>query len=615
MNARFKEILKRTPTEPGVYLMRTTTGKIFYVGKAANLRSRLRSYFSNADKRPFVKRLPRILGDVETFITRNEKEALLLENRLIKTHQPRFNIKLRDDKNFLSLRIDVRAQWPRVEVVRRQRRDGGEYFGPYHCATSIRQTLGILNKYFGLRTCKDSVLHNRSRPCLQYQIKRCPAPCVFDISRDEYRRSVGETILFLQGRHTELISSLQDRMEQAATRWEYELAAGYRDQIHDIKNSLTGQQVETIRSIDQDALGLYREGDLLSVEVLNIRRGVLSGHRRFVFSEQEQPDEEILTSFIVQFYSGHFTVPHEVLVPLSLPSAALLAEVLTEQQGRQVKVIHPRRGAKRSLVEAAVRNAQQAFNEELGIVERRRKELSKLQKKLHLTNLPRRIECFDIANLGNEAIVGSMVVFVDGEPDKSSYRAFRVRTVATQDDFASLVEVLSRRVKRSQQGDEPWPDLMIVDGGKGQLNRVLGAFEELGVHDLELVGLAKSRLKPTETESEHVARTDERVYLPGAKSPIRLKPNTAERHLMERVRDEAHRFANAYSRKLREKRALGSSLERIPGIGAVRRRALIKHFGSVGRIKCATVDELAEVEGFSFGLAARVFRHIGRPDS
>lgn len=615
MNARFKEILERTPAEPGVYLMRTTKGKIFYVGKAANLRSRLRSYFSNADRRPFVKHLPRILGEVETFITRNEKEALLLENRLIKTHQPRFNIKLRDDKNFLSLRIDVRAQWPRVEVVRRQRRDGAEYFGPYHSATSIRQTLRILNKYFGLRTCKDSVLHNRSRPCLQYQIKRCPAPCVFDMSRDEYHRSVRETTLFLQGRHTELISSLKDRMEQAANQWEYELAASFRDQIHDIESSLTGQQVETIRSIDQDALGLYREGDLLSVEVLNIRRGVMSGHRRFVFSEQEQPDEEILTSFIVQFYSGHVTLPHEVLVPVPLSSAALLSEVLTEQQGRQVKVIHPRRGAKLSLVQTAVRNAQQAFNEELGIVERRRKELSKLQQKLHLTNLPRRIECFDIANLGDEAIVGSMVVFVDGEPNRSSYRAFQVKTVATQDDFASLVEVLSRRVKRSQQGDEPWPDLMVVDGGKGQLNRVLGAFEELGVHDLELVGLAKSRLKHTETDSEPIERTDERVYLPGAKTPILLKPNTAERHLMQRVRDEAHRFANSYSRKLREKRALGSGLEQIPGIGSVRRKALIKHFGSVGRIQSATVDEIAEVEGFSFGLAARIFRHIGRSDS
>ncbi len=606
MKDLFKEILERTPTEPGVYLMRNKTDKIVYVGKARNLRSRLRTYFTGADPRPFAKRLNRILGNVETMITRNEKEALLLENRLIKAHQPRYNVKLRDDKNFLSLKVDVRKDWPRVEVVRRQKRDGAHYFGPYHSASSIRQMLRVLNRYFGLRTCPDNVLNNRSRPCLQYQIKRCPAPCVLDIDKQEYDRSVDEAVLFLQGKKVELVNSLERRMKKAAEEWAYELAAHYRDQINDVKRSLMQQSIESVKNVDQDAIGLYREGDSVAVELLFVRKGIIIGNRRFQFANQEIPNDELLTSFIMQYYTDGAFIPHEILVPELPESHSVLGELLSELRARKVRVSKPVRGDRRALMETARVNAEQAFRENKQAEHQRLDVLKKLQTRLHLRAFPKRIECFDISNLGDTAIVGSMVVMIDGEMTKSAYRTFRVKTVPEQDDFASMQEVLSRRVRRSQEGNEPWPDLMVIDGGKGQLGSVLKALENLGAHELEVVGLAKARAK-SGAKSDDVVRSDERVFLPGIKDPIMLRPNTAERHLMERIRDEAHRFALNYHRKLRRKKGLGSILERIPGVGSSRRKQLLAHFGTIARIKASSVDELREVKGISPALARRIW--------
>ena len=613
MLQQFKEILARTPLEPGVYLLKNKQGKIVYVGKATNLRSRLRSYFSGSDPRPFTKRLGRILGSVETIITRNEKEALLLENRLIKAHLPRYNVRLRDDKNYLSLRLDTRNEWPRVEVVRRQKRDGVRYFGPYHSASSLRQTLRILNRYFGLRTCPDHVLKNRARPCLQHQIKRCPAPCVLDIDRDAYVRSVKEAILFLQGKRKELLASLDRRMNEAASGWEYELAAHYRDQIADVERSLLRQQIESVRSVDQDVIGCYREGDAVAVAMIFVRRGIVTGTRRFQFSDQEIPTDELLASLIVQYYTETSEIPHELLVPELPESRATIAEVLSDLQGRKVRISQPKRGDRRALLDTARRNAEQAFIEATGAAKQRRDALVKLQAKLHLTHLPRRIECFDISNLGDTAMVGSMVVMVDGELEKKSYRHYRVKSIPEQNDFAAMEEVLARRVRRSQEGGDPWPDLIVIDGGKGQLNGVLRALEDLGAHHLEVVGLAKSRLREAgRGDNGDKPRTDERVFLPGVKDPIPLRVNTAERHLMERVRDEAHRFALAYHKKLRRKRSLGSALYRIPGVGETRGKALLHHFGSVGRLKAASVDEIEQVAGINAALARRIWDALER---
>jgi excinuclease ABC subunit C len=610
MDDRIREMIEKAPTEPGVYLMRNRKRKIIYIGKATNLRSRIRSYFSGGDPRPFVRHLSRTLGEIETVITRNAKEALLLENRLIKVHQPRYNVKLRDDKNYLSLRIDTKAEWPRVEVVRRQRSDGALYFGPYHSASAIRQTLRIVNRYFGLRTCRDSVLNNRSRPCLQYQIKRCPGPCVVDVDREAYQRSVEETVLFLQGRKRQLVRSLERRMKAASDRLEFELAAHYRDQIRDVERSLITQEVETVRRIDQDVIGLYREGDAIALELIFLRRGIVTGTRRFAFTEQEFPDEEVISSFVVQFYKGGADVPHEVVVPLELEGKTALEELLSELRGTKVRVTRPQRGFKKSLLETAQRTAEQAFREELGIANQRRRELEALQRRLRLTHLPRRIECFDISNLGDTAIVGSMAVFVDGEAQKAAYRTFRVRTVAAQDDFAAMFEVLSRRIRRSQENKEPWPDLIVIDGGKGQLSMALRALEDLGAHNLEVVALAKSRVQQGSDETGATTRSDERVFLPGVRNPIRLRPNTGERHLMERLRDEAHRVAKGYHTKLRRKRTLRSALDGIPGVGAARRKALLKHFGSVGRIRSSSPEELTAVQGISQTLARRIWEAL-----
>ncbi len=609
MNEQFKAILDRTPTEPGCYLMKTKRGKVVYVGKAVDLRARLRQYFSGADPRPFAQRLTRILGDVETVITRNEKEALLLENRLIKAHQPRYNVKLRDDKNFLSLRIDSKAEWPRVQVVRRQKRDGAQYFGPYHSAASVRQTLRVLNKHFGLRTCPDHVLHNRSRPCLQYQIKRCPGPCVLEVDREAYARSVHETVLFLQGKRQELVQALKARMDKASQDWEYELAAHYRDQIRDVERSLVRQQIESVRTIDQDVIGVHREGDAVAIELLFVRKGIITGTRRFAFREQEQATAELLPSFLVQYYTDGAPVPHEVLVPEAIESQGAVEEVLGELRGTRVAVTTPQRGDRKALLETAQRNAEQAFIEELGREEQRAAALEKLRDKLHLTATPQRIECFDISNLGDTAIVGAMVVFTDGKPDKSAYRSFNIKSKATQDDFAAMEEVLTRRIRRSQEGKWPWPDLMVIDGGKGQLGAVCKVLENLGAHDVPVVSLAKSRLKPDKSapESDEKVRTDERVFLPNAKDPIHLRAHTAELHLMQQIRDETHRAAITFHRKQRQKGSLTSMLDRIPGVGETRRRALLAHFGSMGRVRAATVEELSEVDGISSGLARTIY--------
>jgi excinuclease ABC subunit C len=611
MDDLFRTILDRTPTESGVYMMKNRQGKLVYIGKATNLRARLRQYFSGSDPRPFAKRLSKFLGDIETIITRNNKEAVLLENRLIKAHKPRYNIKLRDDKNYLSLRIDPRSPWPRVGVVRRQKKDGASYFGPYHSASAVRQTLRVLNRYFGLRTCTDSVLNNRSRPCLQYQIKRCPAPCVLDIDRASYDRSVREAVLFLQGKQKELVGSLKRRMREASEDQEYELAAHYRDQIRDVDRSLITQKIETVQRIDQDVFGLFREGAAVAIEAIFVRRGLIVGTRRFSFANLELPDEEVLSSLVMQYYTGGAVVPHEVLLPFELASTATFEAILTDLRGTKVRMAVPQRGNKKALLDTAQRNAEQAFNEEISAAEQRADGLEKLRQRLHLKVLPSRIECFDISNLGDAAVVGSQVVFQDGLPDKSSYRTYRVRQVVGQNDFAAMQEILSRRLRRSSDHNESLPDLMIIDGGKGQLNKVLAVLQDLGAHDLPVVGLAKARNTDRVTETGRLVRSDERVFLPGAKDPIYLRPNTAERHLMERIRDEAHRVAISYHKNLRRKGSLSSVLDRIPGVGPTRRTALLQELGSVKRIRASSIDDLTNVKGISANLAASILRALG----
>ncbi len=601
-------LLARIPTQPGVYLMKDAKGRVIYVGKAIDLRARVRQYFRGQDPRFFVAAglLRRALADIETVVVDNEKEALLLENHLIKEHQPRFNVNLRDDKQYLVLRIDTAKAYPRVDVVRNIADDGARYFGPYHSATSCRETLRFINKHFQLRTCTDHVLRTRGRVCLQYQIKRCPGPCVYPVDKGEYADQVADVMLFLGGKKQELVPKLRKRMQARAAREEYESAAQMRDAIAAIEKSLAKQSIVQDAFVDQDVFGLYREGDAVEVAVLFIRAGKLMGRRVFTAREQEFPDAEVIAAFVQQYYSlAGVVVPDEVIVPCKLESMTVLGEWLTGLRGRKVRVLAPVRAQRKRLVELADKNAAASFSSRSRRDQDALAALEKLQRRLSLRGAPSRIECFDVAHIQGASPVASMVVFVDGLPDRSSYRKFKVKT-ATNDDFAAMYEVIKRRFKRALDDDERWqpPDLLVIDGGKGQLGSALAAIEDVGVpKTFDVVGLAKER------DDDR----PERVYLKNAKDPIRLRPNTAELHLLARVRDEAHRFANTYHRQKRTKSALRSRLDDIPGIGPKRRKELLRHFGSVSAIKSASVDELAAVSGMT-GKAATAVHEFFRND-
>jgi excinuclease ABC subunit C len=667
LSEQLQQKLATLPTQPGCYVMKDKAGAVVYVGKAVNLRARVGQYFQerSGDTRAFIPFLEDLLGDVEVMITQSEKDAVLLENELIKKYRPRFNIKLRDDKNFISLRLSTTHPYPRLEVVRRIKKDGARYFGPFASASSIRETLSIVNRHFQLRTCTDSVMSNRRRPCLQYQIKRCPAPCVYSVPQEEYRRSVDEVALFLEGKADELTGQLAGRMKDAAGKLEYERAAQLRDQLHAIERSLEKQRTVLGDLLDEDVLGFYREGPALEIHLLFFRNGRLTGGRSFGFSKQEFPTEELLESFLDQYYESGAFVPKELLLPIHLPDSEMREVWLSDKKGERVRVHVPERGEKVRLLEMAMENARQSYEEKARSQKSQLEALTRLQSRLRLPRLPRRIECFDISTFQGQLTVGSQVLFTDGEPDKSGYRLFKVRGEAAGDDFASMFQVLTRRLKRGIE-EQNLPDLLVIDGGKGQLNVARAALKEvgLGLPDVPLAGLAKSRVLEDEARfaarqgfrvaeawaekagpepdvpqfgdtvrqpsdeaaapaqrrgrsrqkgrfvKSDIERSPERVFLPGQKNPVVLRQNTSELHLLARLRDEAHRFAITFHRKLRRERNFRSVLEEIPGIGDKRKRGLLAHFGSLKRIRAASAEEIAQVEGFNLQLAERVQRFL-----
>lgn len=595
--AQWLERVKDLPTSPGVYIMKDASGAVIYVGKAKNLRARVRQYFQEGthDYRAFVGLLAGLLADVETRVTRSEKEALLLERELIRRHEPRFNIIWRDDKQYLCLRVDTRHEYPWVEVVRNVKDDGARYFGPFHSASAARQTLRVVNRHFKLRTCRDSVLNSRKRPCLEYQIGRCPAPCVYEIDKAAYQENVDDVLLFLDGKGQELAKRLEGRMWSAAEREAYEAAAYYRDQLRAVEKTLQRQKVAFAHLKDQDVFGLYREGEDVGLAVVEVRGGRVQNIPLRLFEGQAADDETVLVSAALQRYDDELRVPEEVVMPLALEDADALAEVLSEVRGKRVRVIAAQRGDRKELLGLARENAEHGFHEQRkksGAVER---TLENLKRKLRLRRLPARIECFDISNLGDSHIVASKVAFTAGLPDKKRYRRYKVRQAKGQDDFASMYEVLTRRFTRGKaEGD--LPDLVVIDGGKGQLNVARAVFEDVGVEGVDLVSLAKARTKGHDAE-EARTRTDERVFLPEARDPIVLRQSSAELLLLARIRDEAHRFAITFQRSSRQKAKLRSSLEDIPGIGPTKRRALLAHLGSLERVRAASVEELARVPG------------------
>ncbi len=659
MDATLRKTLDGLPQAPGCYLMKDRRGEVVYVGKAASLRSRVRQYFDagSGDDRIFIPLLEDLLGDIEVIVTRSEKEAVLLENELIKKHKPRFNVRLRDDKDFIVLRLDERHPYPRLEVrrAREKRQPGARYFGPYSSASSIRETLRVVNRHFQLRTCSDHVFDHRKRPCILYQIQRCPAPCVYDVSPEEYRQSVEDAIEFLEGRESDLVERLRARMDDASSSLRFEDAARLRDQLQAVERSLEKQRVLMADRADRDVVGLYREGPDLVVQVLSMRAGKLQDSRSHPFREQEFPDEEVLSSFLSLYYEQN-AAPDEVLVPVEPVQSEALADVLSERRGRRVRLLTPQRGAKADLLEVAAANAKQGFRSWHERDELREKALESLVRSLHLVRPPRWIECYDISTFQGAVAVGSGVSMKDGEPDKASYRRYKVKGAAGQDDFAMLHEVVARRLRRAI-AEGRFPDLLVVDGGKGQLNAALAAARDLGVATspvsgipgapfVEMVGLAKSRLvdatalgtarvvarrarrgraadvaDAAEARERgfvgEVARSPERVFLPGRKDPVVLRQNSAEMFLLSRLRDEAHRFAITFHRKLRRERNLRSVLEEIQGVAEGRKRSLLRHFGSLKRVREATVEEIGEVEGFGPRQAAAVheFFHGSFPDA
>ncbi len=619
------DVLEHLPDLPGVYIMRGRMGEVLYVGKARRLRQRVRQYFSGHDTRFFVPLLEKLVADIETMVVAHEKEALLLENNLIKEHRPRFNVKLRDDASYLVLRLDPSSVWPRLTLVRGMGNDGAEYFGPYHSARSARAALRVINRHFQLRTCTDYVLKHRSRPCLQYHIKRCPGPCVFDVDSAAYAEQVRDVTLFLSGRHRELTHSLQARMEQLANDLSFEAAARVRDQLGSLASVLQGQQVVSDADVNQDAVGMKREGGVVEFVVLHIRHGKLMAHDTVSQTGMELPDEEVLAGFLLSYYTQSLAPPDEVLLPfvISEDDRAPLATFLRDVRGKKVDVVTPARGARKRLVELAYKNAENAFTTRRRHDEAAEQALIQLQTRLGLQRIPRTIECFDISHFQGSDPVASMVVFRDGVAAPKRYRGFRIRAVGEglqNDDFASMYEVLSRRLKRAVDESPGWelPDLLVIDGGKGQLGSAMAAMADVGVahgvEGVEIVSLAKEREFDAPGRNDTTLRP-ERVFVPGVKDAVELRSGSAERLLLERVRDEAHRFAISFHRKRRGKRALASALDTIEGVGPKTRRILLEHFGSMRALKAAELSALQDVSGVGPVMARKVFEALHGSDS
>lgn len=573
--------LDHLPDHPGVYLFRDTSGELLYVGKAASLADRVRSYFQRgADHSPKTTVLVGQIADLETIVTRSELEALILESNLIKRHRPRFNVVLRDDKQYPYLRLPIKDRFPRLSIVRKVQKDGALYYGPYTPAGALRETLKVIKKSFPLATCTIDIDGTAERACLEFEIKRCMAPCTGNQTQEDYLKIVGQVRQFLEGRDHELLDDLRAQMETAAEREEYEEAARLRDRLFKIERTLEKQRITQTAATDQDVIGLARQGTAVDLQLLFVRGGLLIGRKDFFWPQSaDDSDEDLVRSAIEQFYNKDGQPPKELLVPTALADAALIEQWLSDKRGSGVKVLAPERGTKHQLVLLAEENAAAAAANHLRDEALDRQAVEDLKRLLHLEQAPRRIEGFDISNtMGNQS-VASMVVWEDGQMKKADYRRFKIQTVIGANDFASMQEVVARRYGDSENLARP--DLILIDGGLGQLAAAMEGLKQVGHGGQAIMGLAKAR-----------GEKDERIFLPGRKNPILLRPNAPATHLVQRIRDEAHRFAITYHRKLRGKAFTASKLDRIIGIGEITRTKLLKAFGSVEEIAKAPTDEL-----------------------
>ncbi|MDI9460409.1 MAG: excinuclease ABC subunit UvrC [Bacillota bacterium] len=607
----FQNKLATLPTTPGVYLMKNDAGEIIYVGKAVNLRNRVRSYFQKSAAHPLkVEVMVDHIADLEYIITDSEMEALILENHLIKKHSPRYNVRLKDDKTYPYIKVTVQEDFPRVLMVRRRLKDGARYFGPYTDVTVVKRTLAFLRTLFPLRTCSKKIEEGaQGRPCLNYHIGRCLGPCAGLVSKEKYGEMIDEVIMFLEGRIDSLIPELTEKMHQAAGRLEFEKAARFRNQIRGLQTLAERQKIVAQHHDDQDYVGCARFGELACVQVFFVRVGKLVGRDHFLLDcSSEEEEGEILRSFLQQYYEEASYIPKEVLTPVQLAESEVLESWLGSIRGNRVYLRTPQRGPKKQLLDLVMKNAQVLLDEARSRTSFKQRALERslqeLQEVADLPEPPGRIEAFDISNLQGTNIVASLVVWEDGDFKKSDYRRFRIRGVeGAPNDYESMREAVSRRFQRGLQeqagqvGNGKFaalPDLVLIDGGKGQLGVALEVRDELGLI-MPFISLAEKH---------------EEVYIEGRSEPLRLPMDSPGLLLLRKIRDEAHRFALTYHRNLRGRAVRGSALDDIPGVGPKRKKDLLKHFGSVKKIREAAVEELQEVPGISSKLAAEIYQHL-----
>ncbi len=592
--------VKALPHRPGVYLMHDVDDDVIYIGKTVDLRNRVRSYFhASAQENPKTRALTAEIDDLEFIVTDSELEALILEANLIKKHRPRYNVRFKDDKRYPYIKIGLSDPYPKVTITRRIERDGSRYFGPYTSSAAVHQTLDLLRKSFPYLTCNRDITGEDERPCLYYEIKRCLGPCIGAVSQDDYRAMIQGLIRFLEGHGEEVIATLQERMESAADSWDFEQAASLRDQLRAVQSVVRKQKVVSVAGADQDVIAFARQEDDACVQVFFIRGGKLLGREYFVLEgAREEDNRQVMTAFLKQFYEEAAYVPPEVLLPEQVDEALIIERWLRQKRGEKVVLRVPHRGRKKELVRMAAENAAETLAalrvQWQADAHKQEQALAELEEALNLSRSPSRIECYDISTMQGTETTGSMVVFVQGVPRKSHYRRFTIRDVEGQDDYASMREVLERRFRRWEiaQSEEMlgtrdikgWaklPDLLLVDGGKGQLAvavEVLTSFDL--INTVSVAALAKQR---------------EEIYVPGRSKPVLLPRRSQGLFLVQRVRDEAHRFAIRHHRSRRRKAGLASRLESIPGVGPARRKALLKAFGSVEAIRAASLQELDAV--------------------
>jgi len=609
MTQSLKEKAAAAPSGPGVYIMKNGRQRILYVGKAANLKNRLRSYFSGRNHMDIKTGI--LVGQIaffETIQTASEKEALILESNLIKKHRPRYNVILKDDKRYPSIRLDMKSDYPCLQVVRKIRSDGAVYFGPFASAGAVRKTLKLIHKTFKIRKCVSTRVKPRSRPCLYHQMGLCLAPCCKPVSLEAYNDVVNEVRLFLKGRTAELTTKIKAEMEAAAGNQAYEKAAQLRDKLFAIEKTVEKQVAVTTDFVDRDVIAVASDPPYFQLWVMSVRNGFMQGARDFHVHDDTATDTEIIGAFLKQHYETASEIPEEILLACDHEDKSLYAEWLSHRKGRKVRLHYPRRGDKVRLIRMAEENARTRLAHEIEAEMANQSLLQGLQRKLSLDRIPKRIECLDNSGISGRELVAGLVVFEDGMPNKSEYRRYIIRSVDKADDYACMAEVLERRFIRKHNPSEALPDLLVVDGGKGQLNIAVSVLEKMGLREeLSVIGIAKADAERSETA--------DKVYTPGRRNPLNLNAHKDLLYFIQRIRDEAHRYAIAYHRRKRTKTALHSRLDDIQGIGEKRKAVLLKHFKSIQNIRTASIEELAGLPGMNRTAAENIQKTLNAGDA